>query len=227
MFSTLSKLEDRPPLPRPRQVADAASGFKPLDLPWEPVLHLEAIGMGMAPVFIRRTASALCLSTVYLVLACVAVRLTRFHGGVAFISVANSLLLASLLTSRPARWLAPAIEIQCEAAGRARPRFSPRPVFATLTCIVGASAHGGLADRLFSGACVAPATACRGAPAHSLNMKRSRTARAWSWGGPDGGCAPRSGCRASRGSFRPRRPSRLALRPPARRSPPQRAGCGG
>ena len=46
----------------------------------------------------------LACGAAYLVLAVVAIKLTRFHGGVAFISVASAALLARLLTLRPQHW---------------------------------------------------------------------------------------------------------------------------
>ena len=45
-----------------------------------------------------RLVGALFLGLVYLGLSLAAIGLTRFHGGVAFISIANAVLLARLLT---------------------------------------------------------------------------------------------------------------------------------
>lgn len=48
---------------------------------------------------------SLCLfGLIYFALAAAAIKLTRFQGGVAFISVANAVLLARLLTLRPRHW---------------------------------------------------------------------------------------------------------------------------
>ena len=54
-----------------------------------------------------RLLPTLLLGVVYLVLAIGALKLTRFNGGVAFISVANAALLARLMTLPSRRWLAP------------------------------------------------------------------------------------------------------------------------
>lgn len=48
--------------------------------------------------------SAVILGIGYFALAAAAISLTRFHGGVAFISIANAALLARLLTLRPTHW---------------------------------------------------------------------------------------------------------------------------
>lgn len=52
----------------------------------------------------RRWLSRCLFGIVYFVLAAAAIKLTRFHGGVALISVANAVLLARLLTLRPHHW---------------------------------------------------------------------------------------------------------------------------
>lgn len=54
---------------------------------------------------IKEILSILLLGVLYLTLAAAAIKLTRFEGGVAFISVANAALLARLLTLRPPRWM--------------------------------------------------------------------------------------------------------------------------
>ena len=53
----------------------------------------------------QRLTSALATGVVYLALAVTAINLTRYHGGVAFASVANAALLARLLTLRTKHWL--------------------------------------------------------------------------------------------------------------------------
>lgn len=63
----------------------------------------------------QRILSTVLLGLVYLALAVAAIRLTRFHGGVAFISVANAALLARLLTLRSERWMWPLLA--CAASG--------------------------------------------------------------------------------------------------------------
>ncbi len=63
----------------------------------------------------KAVIQALWLGLVYLVLSCAAIGLTRFHGGVALISVANAILLARLLTLRSRHW-GPAL-LTCGVAG--------------------------------------------------------------------------------------------------------------
>lgn len=63
----------------------------------------------------QRLASTILLSLVYLALSVAAIRLTRFHGGVAFVSVANAALLARLLTLRMQHWTGPVVG--CAIAG--------------------------------------------------------------------------------------------------------------
>ncbi len=65
---------------------------------------------------LRQTiTNAVWLGLAYLALSSAAIGLTRFHDGVAFISVANSVLLARLLTLRNNRWV-PSM-IACALAG--------------------------------------------------------------------------------------------------------------
>ncbi len=63
----------------------------------------------------KNILSILLLGAIYLALAAAAIKLTRFEGGVAFISVANAALLARLLTLRPRHWV-PYLAV-CAAAG--------------------------------------------------------------------------------------------------------------
>ena len=69
----------------------------------------------MSHAFRQTITHAVWLGLTYLALSSAAIGLTRFHGGVAFISVANSVLLARLLTLRNDHW-GPSM-IACAIAG--------------------------------------------------------------------------------------------------------------